>query len=436
MPNDVFEHAASDWTERLEILKALRSGTVPRDGLERLAVLEPALDAELTRMVDDATTISGAARFVRGDYGSGKTFCCQLIAARARAAGFATSVITLDRTLTTLANPLALYRAMVGELRVPHQAGQGLRSLVDAWLVNLESANVAGEADLSLAARVARSLEHDGVREASPMVAAALSAAQGKLEVGAFADAFALLEWVSGSDNVAYNVPRDAGLAGRLRADDVENAIGAVVALVRAAGLKGLVVVFDEVATTLMLERKAREQSWGQVARIVDVWTAWPRTLWVFAVTSEVVDHHRGMLSNAGLHQRVALQEQDGIRSLRQPQLVLEPMNEDRLRRVARRVVDLYPADDVTRLRDACTDDVIAGLVARVAAGFSGHTQMIPRAFLRAFVNLLDAFDSGHLTSFAGATAELDPADLVEAAGPVMPAEEEPVVGAPVSVVF
>lgn len=430
MPIAVLEHAAHDWTERSEIIKALRSGTVPRDGLERLAVLDADIDGELSRMLDDATSASGSARFVRGDYGSGKTFCCQLLASRARSAGFATSVVTLDRTSTTLAKPLNVYRAMLESMRVPGQAGEGVRALVDQWLTHLESVEVAGEAQLSLDARVARSLDHDGVRAANAELATALGAVRAALARGAFGDAFGLIAWMSGSDNVAHPVPREAGLSGRLRHDDVESAVRAIAALVRAAGLRGWLVVFDEVVTTLSLERRSREEAWGQVARIFDLWSQLPHTLWIFATTSDVMEHPRGLSSNPGLAQRVALVDFEGVRSLRQPQLVLEPMTEERLCRVAHRVVDLYVSDDVTRIRDACTDEVIASIVERVAAGFSGRVQMIPRAFLRSFVNLLDAFDAGRVPSLALARPTVDAADVAEANAAATLA------GAPVEVEF
>ena len=59
---------------RLEIIDALRRGTVPRSGLDVLAVgidrFQAALDGELKT----AASGRGVFKSVRGEYGSGKTF--------------------------------------------------------------------------------------------------------------------------------------------------------------------------------------------------------------------------------------------------------------------------------------------------------------------------------------------------------------------------
>jgi len=66
---------------RLSIVHALRSGTVPAEGLEHFAVgLEPQMEA-LREQWEFVSRGHGQYRFLRGPYGSGKTFLAALASA-------------------------------------------------------------------------------------------------------------------------------------------------------------------------------------------------------------------------------------------------------------------------------------------------------------------------------------------------------------------
>src|SRR4051812_23045723 len=87
---------------RLDIIDALRRGTVPRAGLDTFAVgvdrWQGALDEELQRVRSGA----GVFKAVRGEYGSGKTFVARWIEERARRQGFATAEVQISETETPL----------------------------------------------------------------------------------------------------------------------------------------------------------------------------------------------------------------------------------------------------------------------------------------------------------------------------------------------
>ena len=85
-------------TEAQEIVKALRVGAVPNVGLHHFATgLDPLMqvvEQELAHVGGGA----GSSKWIRGAYGSGKTFCTRLLCDRARALGFATSEIQISST--------------------------------------------------------------------------------------------------------------------------------------------------------------------------------------------------------------------------------------------------------------------------------------------------------------------------------------------------
>ena len=92
----------------------------------------------------------------------------------------------------------------------------------------------------------------------------------------------------------------------------------------------------------------------------------------------------------------MSFSSQGKFTNLRQPQLELTPFDEDRLKGVAVRLRELYPAKDHSRLMDRVSDVFLDQLVAKVTEGFKGDVGVVPRQFLREFVNQMDLVDEHH----------------------------------------
>ncbi|HEY8378769.1 MAG TPA: BREX system ATP-binding domain-containing protein, partial [Nannocystis sp.] len=111
---------------------------------------------------------------------------------------------------------------------------------------------------------------------------------------------------------------------------------------------------------------------------------------WVFTGTPDFFDSRHGVAGLAPLHERIAFMKQGNRVNPRQPQLELVPFDQARLRAVALRLRELYPTADPERLARQVSDAFIERLVAEVTAGFKGDVGVVPRQFLREFVNQLD----------------------------------------------
>ena len=61
--------------------------------------------------------------------------------------------------------------------------------------------------------------------------------------------------------------------------------------------------------------------------------------------------------------------------------------------REARRLRDIFPAEDVARLKERVSDEFIDRLVREVTTGFKGDVGVVPRQFLREFVTQMDLVD-------------------------------------------
>ena len=76
---------------RAEVIEALRRGTVPKAGLDALAVGYGRLQGTLDEELDAVAAGRGAFKAIRGEYGSGKTFFGRWLQERARTRSLATS---------------------------------------------------------------------------------------------------------------------------------------------------------------------------------------------------------------------------------------------------------------------------------------------------------------------------------------------------------
>jgi hypothetical protein len=93
------------------------------------------------------------------------------------------------------------------------------------------------------------------------------------------------------------------------------------------------------------------------------------------------------------LNDRIQFTRHGGFASLRQPQLQLTPFDAARLKNVAVRLREQFPTEDRDRLLSEVDDDFIDQLVAKVTEGFAGNVGVVPRQFLRQFVEVMDLLE-------------------------------------------
>ena len=121
------------------------------------------------------------------------------------------------------------------------------------------------------------------------------------------------------------------------------------------------------------------------------------------------------------LHERIRFMVHGGFASLRQPQLELKPFDADRLKAVALRLRDLFPASEPDRVTARASTEFIMHLVAQATIGFRGDVGVVPRQFLRAFVHQLDLVDEhaeyDPMTAYGFTPAELRPEEQEALAG-------------------
>ena len=419
------------------IFERLRSGVVPERGLETFAVGIERPRNELGRLLDMAASGEGVFKFLRGGYGCGKTFMARLAVHDAQARGFATSFVVVSDNDLQFHKFDDVYRKVVQELGTSSCPRGALGDIIDRWIAKVESALIDGGADERAAdfdRQVEQRLEEELASltggQAPEDLARVLRAVFTLKQAGKVSEAGALLSWLSGSENVASSAKKVAGIKGDITGRDAFDYLHGLLEIVKAAGYKGLVIVIDEVETILRMRSDVRGKSLNGVRQILDAADRYHGLLWIFTGTPELFDTKRGIAGLQPLHDRIQFLEHDGVVSLRQPQLQLRPFDKPRLREVALKLRELFPAQDHAEVDRKITTPVIDALIDSVTTGFRGDVGVVPRQFLRRLVDTLDVaedpdFDPTPKAPFAPAEPNEDEQRLARGQPPFDPEPDD-----------
>lgn len=387
------------------VFNSLREGTVPERGLETFAVGIERQRGELHRLLREAKEGEGRVKFLRGDYGCGKTFMAQLALQDAQnpqlADGghfnFATSFVVVSDNDLHFHKFDELYRKVVNALSTRSCRRGALTDILDRWIGSTEErlleagvsdddpqfdAKVRQRLDQQLAAMTSGQAPEDMVRVLGAIFDLK---AKGDLE-----GAGALLAWLSGSGNVAAKYKNLAGIKGDISSSDAMAYLRGVVEIIKAAGYDGLVIAIDEAETILRMRSDVRGKSLNGIRQIMDAAKEYPGLVWLFTGTPDFFDKRRGVAGLEPLHDRIQFRKPGGVASLRQPQLELTTFDRIRLFNVALKLRELFPSLPQEDLQQRASDGFIRQLVDKETEGYKGDMGVVPRKFLRDFVDVLD----------------------------------------------
>jgi hypothetical protein len=392
---------------RLEIIDALRRGTVPRTSLDAFAVgldrFEQALDEELRK----AAGGGGVFKAVRGEYGCGKTFFVRWLADRARKRGFATSEVQVSETETPLHRLETVYRRLMERLSTADTLQGALRNIVDGWFFTLEEDVLAeGQVDAddqaALVKRTSELLEQRlaKVTATAPMFSAALRGYREALAEGDQASADGILAWLSGQPNVAAAAKKVAGVKGDIDHFGALSFLQGVLLVLRDSGHPGLLLVLDEVETIQRVRSDVRDKSLNALRQLMDEVDGgrFPGLYLVVTGTPAFFEGPQGVQRLEPLAQRlyVDFQTEERFDNPRAVQIRLPGFSIERLTLVGRRVREIYEshASDAGRIRERCNDDCIRQLADAVTGRLGGKVGVAPRIFLKKLVgDVLDRID-------------------------------------------
>lgn len=383
---------------RREVIDALRRGTVPRSGLDVLAVgldrFVPAVDAELATVIDGGSVFKA----VRGEYGAGKTFYTRWLAERAKRCGLATTEVQISETETPLHRLETLYRRITENLTTEEFPPSALRPVLDNWLFTLEEETLtagANENDATgLESAVTELMERrlGDLARTTPMFAAALRGYRTAVAGGQAAVAEGLAAWLGGQPNVAASVRRAAGVKGELDHFGAFGFLQGLLTVLRDCGHPGLLVVLDEVETLQRMRSDSRDKALNALRQLIDEVDAgrFPGLYLLITGTPAFFDGTQGVPRLPPLAQRLATDFTTDARfdNPRAVQIRLPGFTEDGLGELGVRVRNLFITglSDADRIARQVNDEYLTLLARAVTGQLGGKVGVAPRVFLKKLV--------------------------------------------------
>jgi len=382
--------------ESINIINALRRGTVPAGGLERIAVGLDIEEEVIGRQLDYVALGGGDSKFIRGEYGSGKTFLVARVLEIARSKGFVTAQVVIS-SQAPLHKLRGIYQQAASGLRTQEEE-HALKTVIDNWLFSIEERllSVGGEGpdDAKLQSATEREIETSlaGISEVNTALAAALRTYYRAHNAGDFPLAQAALGWIAAEPNIGRDFKQKAGIRG-----DIDDALAftflrGLIAIIHGAGYQGLAIAVDEMETTQGLQRSQREKGYQTLVQIIDALDRgeMPRCYFLFTGTPALYDGSRGIRSLPPLHDRICVTQDDTFRNPRQPQIILSKFDTAKLEQVALKVLDVYAKAYSEPDRERVSHRFIRAMIRKITTRFGGRIDIIPRIFLKEFVDILD----------------------------------------------
>lgn len=394
-----------------DIIDALRQGVVPERYLDRLMVGQEAARTHLIKLIEATTQGDCNFKFIRGPYGAGKSFLCAWLRDHALKNEMVVSSVVVgpDQPLSDLP---VFYTGLIQGLRTPEKRdGSALVDILESWLLTVyrKTAKIEGidSTDGSRAEELDRFVEHRVEEELANLagldhgVAPALRAFYRARREGDQATAQTAVSWLGGSQAQSTSGLKSIGVKGGLEPSQVFPRIRALLKLIGGARYRGMVLFVDEVELIRRYpHQRSREQALETLRLLVDEAgrKGLPGSLMLFTGTDAFFDDERaGLKSYEALAKRVLSPIDSATRSVRQPIINLEGLNQQRLQEMAHRIREIHGIAYQWEINKRLPDKALVKQVEQWTAFGDGQVSRQPRPVLREFVQMLDILEENPL---------------------------------------
>ena len=385
--------------DRDTILNALRSGVVPRIGLQHIQVGRKREIEALLSDIDRVASRGGALRFVIGEYGAGKTFFLFLVRQLALAKNLVVMQADLSpdkRLHSTTGHARALY-AELAQNAATRTAPDGgaLRNILERFVgkasddAKTKGVSVADEIKIRL----------DDVRQMAGgyEFASVITAYARGYEEGSDERQSAALRWLRGEYANKTAARQDLDVRTIIDDGNVYDNLKLLSQFVRHAGYSGLFVCLDELVTLYKLQSaQSRKLNFDQILRVINDVLQGSAAGIGFALggTPEfLLDTRRGLYSDGALQSRLAENTfaKGALTDYSGPVIRLQNLTPDELLVLFERLRSLFAAGDPAKF--LVPDEALEAFAAHCRERIGDSYFRTPRNSVKAFVDLLSILE-------------------------------------------
>lgn len=386
-----------------DIIDALRHGVVPRNNLDLLMVGQQNAREHFEKILKELDHSKSQFKFIKGPYGSGKTFFCSWLKEKALQCDCVVSFLNISHEQPLSDLPL-FYSGVINSLRTPEKLdSSALIDILEAWLLNVHTRTIAveepnGPIDANKLEELVEKqieLEVAKLNDVESGFSQALRSFYRGKSTGNIELVTNTVAWLNGSRSLSTQALRSIGVKGYLEPNNVFPRMRALFEIVLGAGFKGIVLLVDELELVRKFPHaRQREQALETLRLLIDEAgkNALPGCLLIFTGTDEFFEDDRhGLKSYTALADRVLSPSQfGGYVSMKQPIIELETLDAVRLTQVIGKIIELYCLAYNCNMQDFGGTDVLKDLVSNWTRFGDTSISRKPRPILREFIQMLD----------------------------------------------
>lgn len=384
----------------MQIIKSLQSGTNPPAELAPLLLASKT--GALKSLEEDiayvANTGSSSVKFIKGEYGAGKTFHLKLAAASAMKENMAVSHIFLNKDMA-MQKMNETYARIVKQLRSAER--QSFIEMLDGWIDGVLAEAKKG----SLLGDYAEYIIESFRKKLSPVECVSASFAMAvKCYISCRLNSnneglSAIAGWLAGESNIGLSgIRRLSGIRGAIDKTNYLEFIRGLLRLIKVMGYRGTLLMIDECEKMMLVPTaKSRAAAYDTIRDFVDYTSdgTLESVLLVFAGNAEwYEDDHFGIANYQALYDRITNRLENRMAgrfiNRRQIMITLTNLPESELVTLMKKICAIYktaydfdPAPSIKGM-----ENELAGIYKNSSALAKGKVH--PRTFIRSFVELLN----------------------------------------------
>lgn len=329
------------------LIDALRLGNIPSENIEYFAVGRERELKEFDYILDKLEdTDNSETKFLRGDFGQGKSFLLKIIEEKAFKRNFVVSEVRLSPNIP-ISKIDVVYRHIASELRC--KTGTSLSHIINKWITILKAdANDEYPDDIQKQIRYVEDEMDDCLKETAEYSHSFATAIKNYYKLSNKGDndsANYALAWIRGEENIPAAIKKRFGVKGGVEKDTAFDFLKALSVFIKSIGYSGLVILLDEAEATMnLIQSNSRNNAYKHIREICDQTSKnkFKSTLFVFAGTSRFfTDKNKGVPSYPALDDVIS-NPLSGGNSIKNPVISLSGLSSQNLDVLAKELINVH----------------------------------------------------------------------------------------------
>ncbi|PKM95513.1 MAG: hypothetical protein CVU84_05450 [Firmicutes bacterium HGW-Firmicutes-1] len=328
-----------------KILNALRMGVIPDTVLDELIVGRTQELEELTYLLEGIKNDGfSAVKFIKGEYGTGKSFMLNYLKQKALSEGFVVASLSITGGFN-FSKFDGLYTAIMSNLEIKSDhlsKGTSFEEIFESWLKNIKKEKEINSATKDIYGVIATLNDYNNAF-AMVLLTYIRAKINNDYELSNIA-----ASWIKGDKNVSYELKKRLNVKGSV---DIENAINVFrgfISLLTLIGYTGIMVFVDELEMVMGNRSDTRLKTYANIRYIMDACGTGEleKCGFVFAGTKELfMNEEKGFKSYDALNQRIGSTITGGkvqIANLRQPVIELKAFEQEDYFKITEKIMAIH----------------------------------------------------------------------------------------------